>query len=205
MDAAMSSLSDRIIFNMTAKKNSVSFAVVTAGLAVIAFTLTGCWTPPNANVQPVGKPGLIQGGITVEVIQEPVTVTTIDISQRTITLKQANNDSMKTFNVSETVKNFDQVKVGDVIKATVKAQLSVYILDHGRLANADGTSHPKTMNFNAKVLQVDRSYRILTLQFINGRNMTIKAGLNVMLDKMAPGDDVVMRSHEVTAIEIKKS
>jgi hypothetical protein len=186
------------------KKNSIPFAVKTAGLAVIALTFTSCFTPPNANVQPVGKPGLIQGGIPVEVIQESVRVTTIDASQRTITLKQANNDSTKTFNVSETVKNFDQVKVGDIIKAKVKAELSVYILDHGRLANADGTSHLKTVNFNAKVLQVDPSYRILTLQFINGRNMTIKAGLNVMLDKMAPGDDVVIRSHEVTAIEIKK-
>ena len=72
------------------------------------------------------------------------------------------------------------------------------------MPGADGTSRARTINFNAKVLTVDPSYRLLTLQFTNGQNLTIKAGLNVRLEKMAPGDDVVMRSNEVTAIEIKK-
>jgi len=171
-------------------------------LSVVALAFTGCWTPPNANVQPVGKPGLIQGGIPVEIIQDPVTVVAIDASQRTIILKR-DDGTTKTFTVGETVGNLGQVKVGDTIKATVKAELSVYILDHGRLPNADGTSRPKTINFNAKVLEVDPSYRILTLQFANGHNLTIKAGLDVMLEKMAPGDDVVMRSSEVTVIAIK--
>lgn len=185
------------------KNTNVSFAALSALLPLVAVTLTGCWTPPNANVQPVGKPGLIQGRIPVEVIQEPVTVAAIDAGRRTITLKNADG-SMKTFTVGQTVENLDQVKVGDQVKAAVLAELSVYILDHGRLPNADGTSRPKTINFNAKVLQVDRSYRLLTLQFSNGQKMTIKAGLNVMLEKMAPGDDVVMRSNEITGITIKK-
>jgi hypothetical protein len=172
-------------------------------LPLLALTFTGCWTPPNANVQPAGKPGLIQGGIRVEVIQYPVTVVAIDGSQRLITLQQADGP-MKIFNIAPSVNNLDEVKVGDTVKATVKAELSVYILENGRLPNADGTSRPKTINFNAKVLKVDPSYRLLTLQFTNGRSFTIKAGLDVQLEKMAPGDDVVMRSHQVTAIEIKQ-
>jgi hypothetical protein len=185
------------------KKISLQFAIVAVCLPVFALTLTGCWTPPNASVQPAGKPGLIQGGIPVSVIQEPVTVEALDATQRTISLKHSDG-STKTFNVGATVNNLDQVKVGDVVKATVKAELSVYILENGRLPNPDGTSRPKTINFNAKVLTVDPSYRLLTLQFNNGYNLTIKTGLNVQLEKMAPGDDVVMRSNEVTAIEIKK-
>jgi Cu/Ag efflux protein CusF len=182
---------------------NLKFAATTISLLTIALALTGCWTPPNANVQPVGKLGLIQGDISVQVIQEPVTVIAIDAAHRTITLKHA-NDSTKIFTVGDTVKNLDDVKVGDTIKAEVKAELSVYILEGGRLPNADGTTRPKTINFNAKVLQVDPSYRLLTLQFSNGQTMTIKAGLNVMLEKMAPGDDVVMRSNEITGITIKK-
>jgi hypothetical protein len=172
-------------------------------LPVIALALTGCWTPHNDNVQPAGKPGLVQSGIPVQIIQEPVTVTAIDASRRTITLKR-DDGTAKIFTIGEAVKNLDEVKVGNIIKAEVKAELSVYILDNGRLPNADGTTRPKTINFNAKVLQVDPSYRILTLRFSNGHTMTIKAGLDVMLEKMAPGDDVVMRSSEVTAITIKK-
>ena len=185
------------------KKNSVQFAIVAACLPAFVLTMTGCWTPPNANVQPAGKPGLIQGGIPVDIIQYPVTVEAVDAERRIIMLKNADG-STKTFTVTESVQNFDQIKVGDLVKATVRAELSVYILDHGRLPGANGSTRPKTINFNAKVLTVDPSYRLLTLQFTNGRVFTIKAGLNVQLEKMAPGDDVVMRSNEVTAIEIKK-
>jgi hypothetical protein len=185
------------------KNKNFRSAAMVAWLPAVALTLIGCWTTPNANVQPVGKPGLIQGGIPVEIIQDPVTVESVDASQRTITLKR-DDGTMKTFTVGETVNNLDQVKVGDRIKAAVKAELAVYILENGRLPNPDGTTRPRTINFNARVLQVDPSYRLLTLQFTNGHTMTIKAGQDVMLEKMAPGDDVVMRSHEVTAITIKK-
>ncbi len=177
---------------------------LTALLPAIVLALAGCSTPSNANVQPAGKPGLIQGGIPVQIIQEPVTVVSIDAGRRLITLKHKNG-STKTFNVNESVKNFDQVKVGDILSAAVKAELGVYILENGRIPNADGTSRPKTINFNAKVQKVNPSHRLLTLRFSNGQTMTIKADQNVQLEKMAPGDDVVMRSNEVTAITIKKS
>src|SRR5271154_6419296 len=106
------------------KNSNYKFATIVTLLPVLALTLTGCWTPPNANVQPAGKPGLIQGGIPVEIIQDPVTVEAIDASQRTITLKR-DDGTTKTFTVGETVGNLGQVKVGDTIKATVKAELSV--------------------------------------------------------------------------------
>jgi hypothetical protein len=172
-------------------------------LPVIAFTLTGCWTPPNANVQPAGKPGLIQGDIPVQVVQDPVTVVAVDAGRRAITLKHRDG-STKTFLVTPAVENFSQVKVGDVIRADVKAELFVYILENGRLTNTDGSTRPKTINFNAKILLVDPSYRLLTLQFNNGYKLTIKTALDVQLEKMAPGDDVVMRSNEITGITIRK-
>jgi len=176
--------------------------VLLAALPLLALTLTGCWTPPNANVQPAGKPGLVQGDIPVSIIQDPVTVVAIDVPGRTITLKHADG-STKKFILGPTVDNLDQVKFGDVIRATVKAKLSVYILENGRLPNADGTSRPKTINFNARILTVDPSYRLLTLQFANGQTLTIKTGLDVQLTRMAPGMDVVMRSNEVTRIQIR--
>jgi len=172
-------------------------------LPVLVLTLTGCWTPPNANVQPKGKLGLIQGDIPVQVVQDGVTVAVIDTAHRTLTLKR-DDGTMKTFIVNPSVQNFDQVKVGDQIRADVKAELFVYLLEDGRLTNPDGSTRPKTINFNAKVLLVDTSYRLLTLQFNNGQKLTIKAALDVRLDKMAPGDDVVMRSNEITGITIKK-
>ena len=190
--------------NISMKNNPPRLPIILTLLPVVAATLTGCWTPPNGNVQPVGKPGLIQGDIPVQVVQDPVTVVAVDAGQRTITLKHRDG-STKTFIVNPTVNNFDQVKVGDQIRADVKAELSVYILENGRLTNPDGSTRAKTINFNAKILLVDPSYRLLTLQFTNGQKLTIKAALNVQLEKMVPGDDVVMRSNEITGITIKKS
>lgn len=174
-----------------------------AALLVTLLGLTGCWTPPNATVQPAGKPGLIQAHIPVEIIQNGVSVESLDADGRIITLKRQDG-AHKTFYVAQGVKNLDAVKAGDRVEATIKAELSVYILDHGKVPNADGTFHPRTINFNAKVLQVDPSYRLLTLQFEDGNRMVIKAGLDVMLEKMAPGDDVVMRANLITAIKIEK-
>ena len=121
------------------KNTSRSIALVAALLPAILLTSTGCTTASKANVQPMGKPGLIQGRIPVDIIQEPVTVASIDAGRRLFTLKH-NDGSTKTFNVSPGVRNFDQVKVGDTLSATVKAELSVYILDHGRLPGANGTT-----------------------------------------------------------------
>lgn len=161
---------------------------------------TGCWTPPNANVQPAGEPRLIQSGVTVEVVQNPAPVVSIDASQRTITLKRIDGMA-KTYPVSPKVKNFDQIKAGDQVKATVIDELAVYLLANGRLP--DGTT-AGTLGVNAKVLQVDPSYRLLTLQYANGQSEKFKAGLNSLLQQMAPGDDVVVKPKEVTAIHVEK-
>lgn len=186
-------------------KNSIKIvARIATLLPLVALTLIGCGTPPNPNVYPQIKPGLIQAGIPVEIIQEPVTVVSFDADRRSLTLEHTDG-SRKTFNVLMSVKNFDQVKVGDVIKAAVKAEMAVYVLQNGRLPNPDGTTRPKTINFNAKVLTADPSDRLLILQFSNNRTMTIKAGQDVLLEKMSPGNDVVIRSHEITAITFKKS
>jgi hypothetical protein len=182
-------------------KNFQSTAITTL-LSAIALALTGCSTPPNANVQPVGKPGLIQGGIPIELVQASVKVTAMDAALHSITL-QHSDGSTKAFTLADSVKNLDQVKVGDTINATVKGELSIYILDHGMLPNADGTSRHRTINFNAKVLQVDPGNRLLTLQFDTGQKLAIKAAPDVMLEKMAPGDDVILRANEVTGITIK--
>jgi hypothetical protein len=181
-------------------KNTNWLPLILASAATLV--LTGCWSLPSANVQPKGQPGLIQADIPVEVIQNPVTVEALDATQRTITLKR-DDGTTKVFTIGESVKNLDWIKVGDKVKATVKAELSVYVLENGQLPKADGTTQPKTINFNAKVLLVDASYRLLTLQFTDGYQMTIKTGMDAQLLKMEPGDDVVMRSGEVTAISVK--
>jgi hypothetical protein len=168
--------------------------------ASAALALAGCWTPPNASVQPGGEPRLIQSGITVESVKDPATVQALDSGQGTITLALPSGTTA-TYKVGAKVKRLDQVKSGDQVQATVTEELAVYLLADGRLP--DGTT-AESLGVNAKVLLVDPSYRLLTLQYPNGQTDTVKPGLGTLMQQMAPGDSVVVRPQELTAIEIEK-
>jgi len=162
--------------------------------------LGGCWTPPNANVQPAGQARLIQSGITIPCEKDPATVQAVDVTARTITLKLA-DDATASYKVGAKVNNLDWFQPGNQVSATVTEQLAVYLLDKGRLP--DGAT-AESLGVNAKVLLVDPSYRLLTLQYPNGQRETVKPGLDTKLLEMAPGDSVVVTPHELTKIKIEK-
>ncbi len=169
-------------------------------LAVCLLPIAGCWTPPNANVQPQGAPGLIQQGIMVESPNNPAIVVAMDLAARTIALEFPDGTTA-TCEAAPSVKNFDKVRVGDRVKATITKELAIYILDNGRLP--DGAT-AETLGVNAKVLQVDPSYRLLTLQYPGGLRETVKPGLGAKMEQMAPGDSVVVRPAEITLLKILK-
>jgi hypothetical protein len=171
-----------------------------AFLALMALPLAGCWTPPNANVQPHGSAGLIQSGVMVASTKNPANVQAVDTGQRTITLTLPSGDA-RTYKVGAKVKHFDGVQVGDKVKATVTEELAIYVLENGRLPDG-GTA--ETLGVNAKVLLVDPSYRLLTLQFPNGHSETLKPGLHTKMLAMSPGDSVAVRPVEVTALRVEK-
>jgi len=180
------------------KKNFKTIALIL--LPVAALALAGCWTPPNANVQPKGNPGLIQDGIAVESVKDPATVQAVDAAARTITLKLSDKTTL-TCKVGAQVEILGNIQLGDQVQATVTEDLAVYVLDNGRLP--DGTT-AEALGVNAKVLKVDPSYRILTLQYPDGQSEALKPGLGTKMEEMSPGDSVVVRPQEVTAIKIEK-
>ncbi|MGO8838009.1 MAG: hypothetical protein ACLQAH_04590 [Limisphaerales bacterium] len=181
------------------KKRNVK-TVALAFMPVAVIMLAGCWTPPNANVQPAGEPRLIQSGIIVESVKDPATVQAVDAGARTMTLKLSDNTTA-TYKVGASVDNLGQVQVGNAVEATVAEDLAVYLLAKGRLLN--GTT-AESLGVNARVLLVDPSYRLLTLQYPNGHAETFKPGLGVLMEQMAPGDSVVVTPREVTKIRIEK-
>ena len=167
---------------------------------VTALSLAGCWTPPNANVQPGGEPRLIKSGITVASVKDHAAVEAIDAGARTITLKFSDT-TIATYKVGAAVDNFGQIQAADQVKATVTEELAVYLLANGRLP---GGATAETMGVSANVLLVDPSYRLLTVQYSDGRSETFKLGLEANLMEMAPGDAVVVQPREVAAMRIEK-
>jgi hypothetical protein len=125
----------------------------------------------------------------------------VDASQRVLQLKLSDGTPV-TCTVSPQVKNFDQIQVGDQIKVTLAEKLAVYVLKDGKLPVAGGTD--EVIPFIARVQMVDPSYRLLTLQYLNGRTEVLKASLDAKLMEMQPGDAVTLQSAEATAIHIEK-
>jgi hypothetical protein len=175
--------------------------IATLLLPVFTLALAGCWTAPIANVRPNGEPRLIQGAIAVESVQDAATVQAIDRSWRGLVVKLSDGTTA-TWKAGSQVTNFEQLKVGDKVEATLSQKLTVYVLKNGQLPDAGGA--PETIKADAKVLIVDPSYRLLTLQYPNGQAETFKVAIDAKLIQMEPGDDVVVRTVEAVAVRVQK-
>ena len=168
---------------------------------LIASALSGCWTPPVANVQPKGPQGLIQEGIAVESVKSPGIVQSVDHATRTLILSPGISDkTTRTVKVGSEVSNFDKIKPGDNVQARIAETLAVYVLHDGKAPGAGGT--PEAVPSDAKVLSVDPSYRLLTLEYPDGRQETMKVSRDVKLSQMESGNDVVIRSGEAVGLRV---
>jgi hypothetical protein len=176
-------------------------AKVTLLLPVVTLALAGCWTAPIADVQPKGEARLIQSAIPVQSVKDHVTVQSINADQRFIVLNFSGG-ATAAFRPAPQVANLDQIRAGDKVQATVAQELAVYVLKNGRVPGIGG--RPEAIKADAKVLAVDPSYRLLTLQYPNGQAETFKVGLDVKLLEMEPGDAVVVRTVELIALRVEK-
>jgi hypothetical protein len=167
----------------------------------LAFALAGCWTAPVADVQPKGDARLIQHAIPVVAVKDRATVQSIDLDQRIIVLKFTDGVTA-TVKPDARVKNLEKIRAGDKAKATVAQELSVYVLIDGRLPAADGKLEP--VRTDAKVLEIDRAYRLLTLQYTNREVEVLKVGLEAKLSEMEAGDSVMIETTELLALKVQK-
>src|SRR5690349_20860403 len=106
-------------------------------IGAAAMLMAGCASEPTKEAgqegKPVGegavmvamKPG-VPGGVAVGTYQETATVSAIDKEKRKVTLTTADGHKT-TFTAGPDVVNFDQIQVGDQIKATVTEQLAVFV------------------------------------------------------------------------------
>jgi hypothetical protein len=167
-------------------------------LFVVAMALAGCWVAPVATVQPKGEPRLIQSAIAVESVKRPAVVSSVNRSAGTIVLRVPGRAETSTYRVGPRVSSLKDIKAGDVVQATVAEDLAVYVLRDGQLSGGGGTIAAKV-----RVLAVDPSYRLLTLQYSDGRNETFKVPPGTKLERMEAGDSVVIRPVAVLALRRK--
>jgi hypothetical protein len=167
-------------------------------LFAAALLLAGCWIAPVATVQPHGEARLIQGAISVKSVKDTAVVSSVDRSAGTVVLRSSGKPETSTYKLAPKVSGLDDIKAGDVVRATVTEDLTIYVLHDGQLPDARGT-----VSVDARVLMVDPSYRLLTLQYPDGQKETFKVPLGTRLEQMEAGDSVVIRPLEVLALHRK--
>lgn len=162
------------------------------------------------------KPG-VAGGVMSDTYTESATVTGLDKETRQVTLT-GKNGAKTTFTAGPEVANFDQIKVGDVVKATVSEELAVSVRKPGKpsedgagavvaaapLGEKPGVVVAAGGTVTAKVKSINAKKREATLTFPDGTEKTVKVRKDVKLKNYAAGDEVVIRVTQALAISVEK-
>lgn len=188
---------------------------------VVLLTLTACTTasspPPAVEGGAVVYTEGVPGGTMVTMVEISARVTAIDTANRKVTLLGPDGKKV-TVKLGPEVVNFDQIRVGDLVTATVTEEFVVYLDEEGASA-PDGSAAmaaraPKgaqpgglvaeTTQATATVTAIDRTSRTATLQFEDGSSKTFAVRDDIDLDQRSVGEKVVFQVTEMLAISVEK-
>ncbi len=198
-------------------KHSLAMLAVATGFS---FT-SGCTsTPKTAEIhqtQVMVTQSGVPGGTTIDTYQSSATVTAIDAATRSVTVVSPNG-AMATFECGTNVINFDQIHVGDQIRATLTKEVVVFLrpadepaVDGGAgmialpvKGEKPGFAVGDTMEVTATVEAVDLKSHEATLLFPDGTTKTVPVRPDVDLTKAKLGQQVVIRSTRTMALLVEK-
>ncbi|HSC84976.1 MAG TPA: hypothetical protein VLC30_15275 [Pseudomonas sp.] len=158
----------------------------------------------------------VPGGAVGETEELTARVTAVDPVKRTFTLED-NLGNSRTLTAPQSMHNFDQLKVGDNVRAVVALERIVFLRKPGEVAN-DGAagvlataplgSKPgmvmaDTIEITALVKAMDTTQRTATLQLADGSLRTIKVRPDVEMKDEYLGREVVLRVTSAIAINVE--
>jgi len=167
-------------------------------LAALTILMSGCWTAPNANLRPKGEPRVIEDSIEVETSMPPMRVESVDGVKRIVVASSRTAAAIE-MNVAPGVSNLKDVHPGDQIRPKIREKLRVYVAPPAESGDSGVTGGPRA----GRLLVVDPSYRLLTVQYPDGHTDTFKVGLKTRLKDMEPGDTVAVDTFEAVDLRVK--
>ena len=158
-----------------------------------------------------------KGAIEVNAITKTAKVTAVDPAKRTVTLVNPNGIT-NTYELGKKVRNFDQIKVGDEVKATLLEAVAVAVSKSNAAPDASGRDlvavapkgampgviMAKTRQISAKIVSLDSEARTVTVEGPAGGTPTIKVGPKVNMNELQKGDDVTLRVTDALALRVEK-
>ncbi|WP_419656151.1 hypothetical protein Dvar_52510 [Desulfosarcina variabilis str. Montpellier] len=190
-------------------------------LTATLFALLSCTTasppPPAEQTGSMAYVEGVPGGVMVNTVDISARITAIDSANRKVTLLGPDGEKFTVKAGPEAV-NFDQIRVGDLVNATVTEELVVYLDEEGASAT-DGSAAmvalaPKgaqpgglmaeTTQVTATVTEIDLANRTATLAFAGGRSKTFHVRDDIDLSHRKVGEKVVFRVTEMIALSVDK-
>ena len=155
----------------------------------------------------------VAGGIIDEVFTASATVSAVDPASRMITLLSPDG-STAAFPAPRSMQNFDQLRVGDKVNATLRERLEIYVNPNGGSPSASavalaarapkgakpGAIVAQEYELTANVVAIDSTNRQATLRFVDGQTRVVNVRPDVDLTKYKVGDQVVIRVTEALQI-----
>ena len=192
-------------------------AMIMVPAALLAST--GCSSTPKSQTETMNTapmPDGVRGGVVLDAVTTTATVQSINPADRSVVLQHPDG-GLTTYQCGPEVRNFDQIKVGDQVTATVAESLAIGLMKGGSVPIGAGTSSAMvraplgakpggkivdTFGFTARVMGVDAQNRKVTLQTVDGQTQTVKVGPDINLANIKPGDDVGVRVTRAFAISV---
>ena len=194
----------------------VVLAVLAGLLTLISCTSVSAPPPTEASRASAYQEG-VPGGVVVNTVDVSARVTAIDKANRKVTLLGPDGEKF-TVKVGPEAVNFDQIRVGDLVMATVTEELVVYLGEEGAPSGGGeagvvafapkgvkpGGLVAQVTQVTATVTAIDRTKRTATLRFDEGSTKTYPVREDIDLSRRKVGERVVFRVTEMIAISVEK-
>jgi hypothetical protein len=196
---------------------------VAIGSATSLF-LVGCQSetkpttqPTAAKSEPATTNADLPGGIEIATVTTSFTIQSLDPANRAVTLKNEGG-AVTTMKCGPNVRNYEQLRVGDTVRATVTKSLAINVRRADQsspgvvvgqaMVRAPKGSTPKgmvveTTEITDRLTAVDPVNHTVTLQGMSGKPRTFSVDPSVDLSKVKVGDDVVISYAEALAISVE--
>ena len=192
------------------KTKTLKFAAA-ALIPAALLGLAGCGTAPVNPLATQKSPALAGGLPVVETFAQKAQVTSLVPGQRTVALRSEKGNTI-TCKAAPQVANYGQLRVGDLVKATVTDAVTIFLVKNGpppsagagvEVAGQPASVVLQTADSRAKVIQIDRSYCMLKLDYVKGSTKEFKIPMRYSLKQVRKGDEVVVRATEPLALRVQ--
>ena len=202
------------------KTKTISMTAL-AMLPAALFALTSCSStsdspPPVGSAVETYRKG-VPGGVLVQTVKVTATVTAIDQAHRKLTLQGTDGKGF-TAKVGREAVNFNQVRLGDQVTATLTQKMAVSLDAEAApsgegatatVARAPNAAQPggpaaETIQATGTITAIDLEKREVTLQFVDGSTQTFSARRDTDMRRLKLGQREVLRVDEMVAIWVEK-